>query len=115
MLNDFFSFRSMITPVLIRFAFVLGTALLTVGSLFFVGITGVGGLLGTALQTDAAAGGAAAGGGFVAFLAALVTAVVTAAVGLLTLRLYCEVTILFFRMNQTLNEINEKLTSKVQL
>jgi hypothetical protein len=105
---DFLSFRRMITPTLIQLLFAGGSALWLLGSLGAVGLTVFGGMLGAAAQTGASEAGAA-GGGLLAVGVVAMSFLVMAIVVLFLFRLYCEVTILFFRMNQTLQDISDKL------
>ena len=86
-MQEFFSFRKMITPTIIRFIFWIGSGLMVIGGLvaFFSSLGRYG---------DAA-------GAIVGLLTILVDPVVV--------RIICEQVILFFRINETLSEIRSDL------
>jgi len=86
-MQEFFSFRKMITPTIIRFIFWIGSGLMVIGGLvaFFSSLGRYG---------DAA-------GAIVGLLTILVGPVVV--------RIICEQVILFFRINETLSEIRSDL------
>ena len=90
-MDDFLKFRKMITPVIIQI-------------LFWVGVGGavIGALVVMAMSFGSYGGGAAQ------FLGGLVLLVV----GPVMVRIYCELLILFFRMNETLTEIKTGLAKK---
>jgi hypothetical protein len=88
---DFLMFRRMIAPWIIMAIFWLGTILITLGHLFSAGTTVI------------ASRGAIGGILFALFVLVAIPFVI------LVLRLYCEVMILLFRMNETLTDIREAL------
>ena len=81
-MNDFFAFRSMITPALIRGLFLFGAILCVLGGLGF-----------TAVAKNPAG-------------------LVAAIVGPILLRIHCEILIHFFRINETLTEIKHQLEQR---
>jgi len=89
-MNDFLAFRTMITPVIIQIIFWVGVVLcLIVGfTTMFVGGNYYG-----------SGGGALAG-----FLIVVLGPVVV--------RIYCEILIIFFRINETLTEIKHELAAR---
>ena len=99
--KDFFSFERMITPVIIKV-------------LFWIGLIGSG-VAGIASFFTILLGGIARGGvGQIlgGFLLGLIAAVVTFALGALVTRIYTELLILFFRINETLTDIKSLLKEK---
>jgi hypothetical protein len=90
-MEDFLKFRKMITPVIIQV-------------LFWVGVAGsvISALVIMAMSFSSSGGGAAQ------FLGGLVMLVV----GPVVVRIYCELLILFFRMNETLTDIKNGLAKK---
>ena len=87
-MNDFLSFRTMITPVIIQIIFWIGVALCII---FGVGIILVGSRFGS-------------GGPVYGLLVLLFGPVVV--------RIYCEILIIFFRINETLMEIKHTLDER---
>ena len=90
-MDDFIKFRKMITPIVIQVLFWVGAV---VAVLFGLG-------------TMATSFGRY-GGGAVAFLGGLLIMIL----GPVLVRIYCELLILFFRMNETLTEIKNGLAKK---
>ncbi|WP_245831731.1 DUF4282 domain-containing protein [Oceanobacillus senegalensis] len=90
MLREFFLFNKMITPTIIKVLFWIGV----VGSV----IVGIMQFI-TGLVTPY-------GGGFVVFVGLL-----TIVLGPLFARVYCELLILFFKMHETMQEMNEKINT----
>jgi hypothetical protein len=88
---DFIKFRKMITPMIIQVLFWIGAVLSVLGG----------------LVTMATSFGRYGGGG-AQFLGGLLVIVL----GPVVVRIYCELLILFFRMNETLNEIKDGLAKK---
>lgn len=90
-MEDFIKFRKMITPVIIQV-------------LFWVGVAGtvIAALVVMAMSFGSSGGGA---GQFLGGLLMLV-------LGPVVVRIYCELLILFFRMNETLTEIKNGLAKK---
>jgi hypothetical protein len=88
-LADFLSFRRMITPMIIQIIFWVSVVILVLSAL----ITIIGGILG-------GEAGAMVGG-----LLLLV-------VGPVLARVYCEILILFFRMNETLTNIQRNTAGR---
>ena len=89
-MEDFLKFRKMITPVIIQVLFWVGVAIAVIGALgmMVVGVT--------------------SNGQGIMVLVGLVMLVV----GPVVVRIYCELLILFFRMNETLTEIKNGLAKK---
>jgi hypothetical protein len=90
-MDDYLTFRKMITPVIIQVLFWLGVVGVVVASLFQI----VRGILPNY------------GGG-----AMVLRGLVILIVGPLLVRVYCELLILLFRMNETLTEIRDALKKK---
>jgi len=90
-MEDFLKFRKMITPVIIQV-------------LFWVGVAGavIAALVMMAMSFGSYGGGAAQ------FLGGLIMLVI----GPVVVRIYCELLILFFRMNETLTDIKNGLEKK---
>jgi len=90
-MEDFLKFRKMITPVIIQV-------------LFWVGVVGtvIAALVVMAMSFGSSGGGAAQ------FLGGLVMLVL----GPVVVRIYCELLILFFRINETLTDIKNGLEKK---
>lgn len=89
-MEDFLKFRKMITPVIIQVLFWVGVAIAVIGALGMMVF------------------GVATNGQGVMVLVGLVMLVV----GPVLVRIYCELLILFFRMNETLTEIKNGLAKK---
>jgi hypothetical protein len=87
-MSDFFSFRTMITPVIIQILFWLGVALCVI---FGIGYMVIGSRYGAA--------------GPVYGLLILIF-------GPVVVRIYCEILIIFFRINETLTEIKHSLEDR---
>jgi hypothetical protein len=89
--KDFISFRTMITLQIIQIVYVVIAILITIGALFtmFGGHSDYGGGYGPMSMF---------GGGFIGGLVMLV-------VGNIGWRMWCELIIVFFRINKTLNNI----------
>jgi hypothetical protein len=90
-MEDFIKFRKMITPLIIQILFWVGVAITVISALWMMG-TSFGRF----------------GGGAGQFLGGLIFLVV----GPVLVRVYTELLILFFRMNETLTEIRDLLASK---
>jgi len=90
-MNDFLKFRKMITPAIIQILFWIGAAISVIAGLIIMG-TSFGRF----------------GGGAATFFGGLLTLVF----GPFVVRIYCEILILFFRMNETLTEIKNGLAKK---
>lgn len=90
-MKDFLAFRSMLTPILIQMIFWLGAAICAVIGLVFI-ISGA----------TAQYGG---GPNVLKGLAILI-------LGPLGVRIYCEILIIFFRINETLTEIKHVLDER---
>ena len=85
--SDFLSFRKMITPIIIQIIFWIGVAVSVITGLGTI-IAGIGDY-----------------GGGLAVLGGLATIIF----GPIVVRIYCELLILFFRMNETLTDISNNL------
>ena len=90
-MEDFLKFRKMITPVIIQILFWVGAASCVIAALVVI-----------ALSFGSSGGGAAQ------FLGGLLMLVL----GPVLVRIYCELLILFFRMNETLTDIKNGLAKK---
>jgi ABC-type uncharacterized transport system permease subunit len=86
--KDFLEFRTMITPIIIQIIFWLGVAACIVMGLIFI-VAGI--------KYDARSG--------VAGFAILI-------LGPVVVRIYCEILIIFFRINETLMEIKHDLEER---
>ena len=91
-MQEFLSFRRMITPVIIQILFWVGVVLCVLGGLISI-IQGASAHYG--------GGGAVLGG------------LLTMLLGPVLVRVYCEILIIFFRINETLSDIRNN-TSKAQ-
>ena len=87
-MNDFLKFRKMITPAIITIVFWIGAVMSVLSGLFIM-----------------ASSFTRFGGGAGTFFIGLLTLVL----GPIVVRIYCEILILFFRMNETLTEIKNGL------
>jgi hypothetical protein len=87
--EDFLKFRRMITPVIIQVLFWVGAAVSVVAGLVIM-----------------ASSFGRYGGGGATFIGGLLTLVL----GPVAVRIYCELLILLFRMNETLTEIKNGLS-----
>ncbi len=89
-MEDFLKFRKMFTPVIIQILFWIG-----------VGVSVIAGLvqIGTAFSRYGSA-------------VSVLTGLLTIVLGPVVVRIYCELLILFFRMNETLTEIRDGLAKK---
>lgn len=90
-MDDFLKFRKMITPIIIQILFWVG-----------VGASVIGALVVMALSFGSSGGGAAQ------FLGGLIMLVL----GPVMVRIYCELLILLFRINETLTEVKNGLAKK---
>jgi hypothetical protein len=90
-MNDFLTFRKMITPIIIQVLFWIGLAVCAISGIIII-----------------VSGTTSYSGGGVAVLIGLVLLLV----GPLVVRIYCELLILLFRMNETLNEIKSSLQNR---
>ena len=95
--KSFFSFERMVTPVIIRILFWIGFIASIIGGaiLFF------GGIISGIYESEF---GLIAGGLFGGPIATIL--------GILIVRIYCELLILFFRINETLTDIKKILLAK---
>lgn len=90
-MKDFFAFRRMITPYIIMIIFWVAIVVL------IIGLVGASiGILSSKNQND--------------YLLLCVVWPIGLPVGILVIRIYCELLILFFRMNETLTEIKNVLS-----
>lgn len=90
-MEDFLKFRKMITPAIIQVLFWVGVAISAISGLVVMGSSF-----------------GRYGGGWATFLSGLLMLVL----GPVVVRIYCELLILFFRMNETLTEIKKGLAKK---
>jgi hypothetical protein len=89
-MEDFLSFRKMITPLIIKILFWVGVAFSVIAGLVII------------ISSFTTRGG---GGLFLYGLMIML-------IGPVIARIYCEILILFFRMHDSLNEIKELLAKK---
>jgi len=82
-MKDFLAFRTMVTPIIIQVIFWLGLAVCVVAGFVYIVIG--------AEQVDGAAN--------------ILKGVLVLVLGPLAVRIYCEILIIFFRINETLTEI----------
>ena len=87
-MKEFLNFDKMMTPSLIKFIFYIGTALSILTGLFMIG----SGIM------------SPFGGGSMVFLGLL-----QIILGPFVTRIYCELLIVLFKMNESLQEINNKI------
>lgn len=87
-LNDFLKFRKMITPAIITILFYVGAGISVLAGLV---------MMASAFSRYTPTGAALLGG------------LLTIVFGPIVVRIYCEILILFFRMNETLTEIKNGL------
>ncbi|MCL2075840.1 MAG: DUF4282 domain-containing protein [Betaproteobacteria bacterium] len=101
-LKELFKFDTMVTPKVITVVYLLLLLLVAFGA------------LGT--MVIMAAGGFAFGfvSGIAASLAGLIVAVLIIAIGGLSVRMYCELLIVLFKMNEALQEIRRKKAEQEQ-
>jgi hypothetical protein len=91
-MNDYLSFRRMITPIIIQVIFWIGVALTILAALAVL----VRGFTGVHVS-------------FATIFGGLIGAAVTLVVGIIAVRVWCEILIVFFRINETLTDIREGL------
>ncbi|TDX43620.1 DUF4282 domain-containing protein [Orenia marismortui] len=89
-MNEYLKFKKMISPIIIQ-------------AIFWIGVV-VSILVG--LGTMISGFSSPYGGGMTVFMGLMILVV-----GPLSVRIYCEMLILFFKLNDSINEINEKLDS----
>jgi len=89
-MEDFLSFRKMVTPLIIKILFWVGVAFSVIAGLVII------------ISSFTTRGG---GGLFLFGLLVML-------IGPVISRIYCEILILFFRMHDSLNEIKELLAKK---
>ncbi len=90
-MKDFLTFRTMLTPILIQAVFWIGVAICVVMGLAFIG-----------------SGATAQYGGGPNVAKGLLILIL----GPLAVRIYCEILIVFFRINETLTEIKHVLEER---
>ena len=90
-MEDFFKFRKMITPAIIQVIFWVGVVICVIAGLVTMG-----------------ASFSSYSGGVGVFLSGLLMVVL----GPIAVRIYCEIIILFFRMNENLSDIKDSLAKK---
>ncbi len=99
--KDFLNFERMITPVIIKVLFYIGLISSAIGGItvFFGAV--IGGI------REGGFGSVVLG-----FLGGLIGGVLVATLGALLTRIYAELLILFFRINETLTDIKKELQIK---
>jgi hypothetical protein len=88
-MSDFWSFRKMITPVIIEILFWVGVIVCIIGGLI---------LITAGIKTNEAQ--------------SVLSGVLLLILGPLGVRIYCEILIIFFRINETLTEIKHVLEGR---
>ena len=89
-MKDFLAFRTMLTPLIIQVIFWIGAVICVIAGLIFI-LSGVG----------------RHGGGPTVFKGALLLIL-----GPIGVRIYCEILIIFFRINETLTEIKHAIEER---
>ena len=89
-MKDFLAFRTMLTPIIIQAVFWVGVAVCVIAGMFYI-LTGVG------QYTDGPN---------------VVKGVLLLFLGPIGVRIYCEILIIFFRINETLTEIKHSLEER---
>lgn len=92
MLDDFLKFDKMITPVIIKVIFWIGLVASVIIALGMI-ISGLGSRLGGGIE--------------------VLTGLVTLVLGPLMVRIYCELLIVIFKINDSLSEIKENIKKDV--
>jgi len=92
-MKDFLAFRTMLTPIIIQAVFWAGVAICVIAGMILI-LTGVGQY----------------GGG-----PNVLKGVLLLFLGPIAVRIYCEILIIFFRINETLNEIKHGLEERRSL
>ncbi len=87
-MRDFLEFRTMITPIIIQILFWIGVAACIIIGLIYIGV---------GIKYDARSG---------------VTGFAILILGPVVVRIYCEILIIFFRINETLTEIKHDLEDR---
>lgn len=95
-MGDFLAFRRMVTPILIQIIFWFGVIASVISGLVIM-VSGLGAVGGSRSSGD--------GGSVVSF----VMGVAVMIGGTLAIRIWCELLILFFRMNETLTDIKNAI------
>jgi hypothetical protein len=90
MLDDFLKFDKMITPVIIKVIFWIGLVASVIIALGMI-ISGLGSRLGGGIE--------------------VLTGLVTLVLGPLMVRIYCELLIVIFKINDSLSEIKENIVT----
>jgi len=85
-MSDFWAFRTMVTPVIIQILFWVGVIVCIISGLVMIG-------MGVKTHGDSL----------------MLKGVLLALLGPLGVRIYCEIFIIFFRINETLTEIKHTL------
>jgi len=95
--KSFFSFERMVTPMIIKVIFWIGF----IGSLIGGAVIFFGGII-TGISNSE----------FGTIVGGLFGGPIAAVLGILAVRIYCELLILFFRINETLTDIKKILLTK---
>lgn len=104
-MNDFLGFRKMITPVVIQIVFWIGVA---VSIMSGIGLMIAGAAASAEMNRYGGGGGAGLPGGLLVF-----AGLVEMFVGPVLVRIGCELTMVFFRIYETLAEIRDDGRGKV--
>ncbi len=96
-MRDFWAFRKMVTPIIIRFIFWVGIIACVIGGFVLIS-AGIHPLIGMEMQMPTRK--------------MVLSGVLLLLFGPLAVRVYCEFLIVFFRINETLMEIKHVLERK---
>lgn len=91
-MKEFLTFRKMITPIVVQIIFWIGIVVSVIGGISLIG-------------SGAAGYGAYGMYGEIIATTRVLSGLLLLFLGPLVIRIYCELLILFFRMNETLTEI----------
>ena len=91
LINDYLTFCKMITPMIVQTIFWLGVGICVIAGLISI-VGGAGSYTGGGMQ--------------------VLVGVILLVVGPVVIRIYCELLILFFRMNETLTDIRASLQAR---
>ncbi len=95
--KSFVSFERMITPVIIKVLFWIGMILSIIGGIIIFFSAAIAGI---------------SDGDVLLIIGGLIGGPLSAILGILMVRIYCELLILFFRINETLTDIKKLLANK---
>ena len=109
-MKDFFAFRTMLMPVLIQIIFWIGVIACAAAGVYMIAMPEQAtARMGSGMTVQMGGAGAQ---GAAQPLDPRVAGIILIIVGPIVVRLWCEMMIIFFRMNGTLTEIKNALASK---